>query len=300
MENEITIDNSTSWNNSVDIDADTAEEIIKIDVESVLRDRLGKGFRFVPRAVVRWLKRTVCQDQLNEMLEVNRGRRGAEFCRGVLSHLDVKVDIEGVEKLPPADNRRVVFVSNHPLGGLDGMALIDFVERRYGVAPKFIVNDLLMAIKPLGDVFVPINKHGAQSREAARNVDEAFAGDSPLIIFPAGLCSRRQKKGVVADLQWKKSFVNKAKQSRRDVIPLHFCGENSPFFYKFAKWRKRLGIKFNIEMVYLPREVFLSRGKRFKIVIGDAVRWSDLATGRDAQATADTLRETVYSLKPSD
>ena len=168
----------------------TANEVIRIDVGQVLRNRLPRMWRFIPRQVVNWLERTICQDQLNALLEANAGKTGAAFCRGILESLDITVDVAGAENLPPKDNRRVVFVCNHPLGGLDGMALIDIIHRHYGGQVWFVVNDLLMAVKPLESVFLPINKFGGQSRRSFRRLDEAFDGNDPIIIFPAGLGSR--------------------------------------------------------------------------------------------------------------
>ncbi len=271
-------------------------EVIRIDVDAILRQRLPRYYRFIPRGIIRWVERTICQEQLNEMLRVNHGRRDADFCRGVLDHLNIRVNYENVGNLPPVENRRVVFVSNHPLGGLDGMALIDFISRRYGGNIKFVVNDLLTAVTPLKGVFLPINKHGKQSRKSFDDLEEAFRGDNPIIIFPAGLVSRRGKNGVVADLEWKKMFVNKCYQHHRDIIPLHFCGLNSSFFYKFAKFRTRLGLKFNIEMIYLPREVFRNANAEFTVTCGKPISWQELTSGTRAQECADSIKATVYSL----
>lgn len=272
---------------------------MQIDVDQTLRSRVPRLHRWMPRWLVRRLEKVVCQDEMNEMLAIAGHRRGSEFCRAVLDHLDVKVVVSGVNNIDSVIGDRLLFISNHPLGGLDGIALIDFVRRMTGKEPRFIVNDLLMAIEPLGDVFVPINKHGAQSRDAVRRVDEAFAGDRPVIIFPAGLVSRRGRNGVIADLKWQKMFVIKAKQAGRIIIPLYFEGENSSFFYKFAKWRKRLGIKFNLEMIRLPREVFKARGSRFALYVGQPVASQDVM-GRDETASqaAERFREVVYNLKP--
>ena len=154
-----------------------------------------------------------------------------------------------------------------------------------------------MAIKPLTGVFLPINKHGKQSRASLKAIEEAFTGNDPIIIFPAGLVSRRQKGGVIADLQWQKMFVNKSVEYHRNIIPLKFNGENSGFFYKFAKFRTCLGLKFNIEMIYLPREVFRSENKEFSVVIGEPIKWDSLKSGKDAQRQADEIKEIVYNLK---
>lgn len=273
----------------------TEPKLIQIDIDAVLRSRLPRHYRYIPRFVIRGLEKMVCQDQLNEMLRVNRGRRDADFCRGVLQHLDITYTVEGAENLP--DDPRCLIVSNHPLGGLDGMMLIDYVQRRYpGEKVKFLVNDLLMAIEPLGGVFLPVNKHGRQSRDASALVNESFEGSGPIIIFPAGLVSRKGRKGVIADLEWQKSFVNKAIEYRRPVIPLFFSGQNSKFFYNFAKLRTRLGLKFNIEMIRLPREVFRSKGQSYSLKIGAPIAWSELKGGSKARLQAEEIRAKVYEL----
>jgi putative hemolysin len=275
-----------------------AQDPIVIDIDSVIKERLPRQYPYIPRPLIKWVQRTVCQDQLNELLRVNAGLTGADFCRGVVDHLNIGVEVAGTGNLP--DDPRVTIVSNHPLGGLDGMIYIDMVARHYGIEPRFVVNDLLMAVAPLRQVFLPVNKHGRQSRQSLEALDEAMKSDRPIIIFPAGLVSRRGKNGVIADLRWQKMFVNKCKEYHRPVIPSFFSGRNSSFFYNFAKLRAKSGLKFNIEMLYLPREMFRSRGSHFKITIGEPIPWHDLQAGAMAQATADNVRRTVYSLADGD
>ena len=268
----------------------------QINLRQIVRERLGRYSRLVPGFVLRYLEKTVCQDRLNELLRNNFPREGAEFCEGVLADLDVGLTVVGEDKLPSPAQRRVVFVSNHPLGGLDGMALIAWATRRYGGKVHFVVNNLLDAVAPLRSVFVPVNKHGSQSRESIRVIDEAFAGEDPVLVFPAGLCSRRGSNGEIADLEWQKMFVNKAVEHHRDVVPLYFSGRNSDFFYNFAKIRKQLGLKFNIEMIYLPSEIFRARGSRFTLVCGDTIGWQELRSGKAAMEQAAEIRSLVYSL----
>ena len=271
-------------------------KVIQINLRQIVRERLGRYSRLVPGFVLRYLEKTVCQDRLNELLRNNFPREGAEFCEGVLADLDVGLTGVGEDKLPSPAQRRVVFVSNHPLGGLDGMALIAWATRRYGGKVHFVVNNLLDAVAPLRSVFVPVNKHGSQSRESIRVIDEAFAGEDPVLVFPAGLCSRRGSNGEIADLEWQKMFVNKAVEHHRDVVPLYFSGRNSDFFYNFAKIRKQLGLKFNIEMIYLPSEIFRARGSRFTLVCGDTIGWQELRSGKAAMEQAAEIRSLVYSL----
>ncbi len=286
--------------NQSDIDNNptTKNEVIRIDLDAIIKARASRYYRYIPRFLIRKLERIICQDRLNTLLEVNAGLAGSDFCRGVINHLNISVDILGEQNLPA--DKRVVIVSNHPLGGLDGMIYIDFVARHYGVEPYFVVNDLLMAVTPLKDNFLPVNKLGKQNRQAAAALDTAMAGDRPIIIFPAGLCSRRAKNGEIADLRWQKMFVNKCKEFERPIIPAHFNGENSQFFYNFAKLRTAVGLKFNIEMVCLPSEIFKNENSRFSITIGKPISWETLRGGKEAQQTADEIKEIAYKLRPTD
>lgn len=274
-----------------------SQKPITINVGEVLRARLGRWSCLLPAFVVRWLERLICQEQLNEGLLKCYPLRGAEFCKAVLEYLDVKLNVEGVAL--PTDSR-VVIVSNHPLGGLDGISMIAWLAEQYPDKHiRFVVNDLLNAVEPLTDVFLPINKHGSQSREAAQALADAFAGDDPIVVYPAGLCSRLGDDGKVADLQWNKMFVARAIASQRSVVPVFFDGENSQDFYRRARLRKRLGLKFNFEMVLLPREMFRARGKQFRLIVGDAIPWQNLRGGAEATAQAADIRQIVYRLQPS-
>ena len=267
---------------------------IRIDIASVLAQRLGSRSRLVPRWLVHRLEKLIRQDELNELLRIAFPKRGAEFCEAVIGHLGITLQTDGKENMPAPAHTRVMYVSNHPLGGLDGMALIAFVRRHCGVEPLFVVNDLLMAVEPLSEVFLPVNKHGSQSRDAIKAIDEAMASDRPIIIFPAGLCSRRIN-GKVADLQWRKMFVQKARESGRDIVPLRFEGENSSTFYNCARMRERAGIKFNIEMILLPGEIFKARGKTFTIRVAPLIEHSAIGTDTAAEvARIRTISENLH------
>jgi 1-acyl-sn-glycerol-3-phosphate acyltransferase len=272
------------------------QPLIKIDVAGVLREKLGRRARFIPRFLVRKLEKTICQEQLNELMAHNYPKTGVDFCRGVISDLDVTVNVIGAENLPRG--RRVLIVSNHPLGGLDGMALIRFFGEHYGEDVRFVVNDILMAVKPLNNVFLPINKHGGQSRQSLIEIDRVMESDAPVLIFPAGLVSRLGADGSVRDLEWQKMFVQKALKYNREIVPVYFDGENSRFFYKFAKFRKRSGLKFNIEMIYLPREVFNSAHRTFSIVCGEPISVDKICpTGVTPLQAAARIKDIVYKLK---
>lgn len=272
-------------------------ETLRIDVSKVLQAKMPKKYRYVPRFVIKWIERIIHQDELNYLLLKNKDKEGVDFADAVLKDLEIETALVGEENLPAPDTAgRYIFVSNHPLGGLDGMALIAMLGHRYG-GIKFIVNDMLMQVTPLRSVFLPANKVGRQSHEVARDINEAMAGAGQVATFPAGLCSRCSADGTVSDLAWTKGFISKSVEYRRDVVPIYFDGLNSNFFYRMARLRERIGIKLNIEMVLLPGEVFKNRGQRFTIHVGKPIKWETFTGGRSPKSMAQEVKQIVYNLK---
>lgn len=270
----------------------------RIDVAATLRSRAPGVARWIPRILTSALERLICQEQLNRLLMDSWPARGVDFCASILRLLRVNYEVVNPDYLPGADDKRVVYVSNHPLGALDGICLIRLVGETHGPKLHFVVNDLLNAVEPLRDVFLPINKHGRQSRESSRHLDEAFAGPDPVLVFPAGLVSRRQRGGVVADLKWRKMFVQKAIESGRDIVPLHFDASNSTFFYNFTRLRRNIGLRFNFEMLLLPREIFGCVGNTFRVTVGRRIPAETLTELPPAKMAA-VIKQIVYSLAPS-
>lgn len=271
---------------------------LRVDVDDLLKSRAPGYHKWIPSGAIRALERYVCQDELNNILRVTNGLKGPEFARAMLEYLNVDYAVESGEENLPDPAAPVTYVSNHPLGALDGICLIDWVARRHGCTPAFVVNDLLSVVKPLDNVFIPINKHGRQSRGAVGDVDAAFADTArPVIMFPAGMCSRQLKPGgEIADLKWNKMFVQKSSEAGRTVVPLRFMGENSAAFYRLARRREKVGMKFNIEMIRLPREMVEAKGSSFAIRIGKPIPPEQLMRGHEAAVQAGGIREYVYTL----
>lgn len=271
-----------------------ASEPININLWQLLRERLGAKGRFVPHWIVRPFEKLIHQEDMNELLAETFPRRGADFCNGILSRLDIRLSVCDEKNLP--DNPRCIIVCNHPLGGLDGMSVIAWLTEHYGIPVNVVVNDLLNAVEPLSDIFLPVNKFGSQNRGSVSAIDLALEGNAPVIFFPAGLVSRLHPDGTIRDLEWKKAFVTKAIHYKRDVVPVYFDGYNSGFFYRMGLWRRRLRLRTNFEQTLLPRELFLSRGSTFRIVCGRPIPWTELRGGAEASASATKVCDTVYSL----
>lgn len=267
-----------------------------IDLDKVLEGKMGAKARYVPRFLRQWLKNLIHQDEINAIVERAGDRQGADWIQYCLDELDVRIEIHGVENLPQKETaEQYTFVSNHPLGGLDGLALGMVLGRHFDGKVKFLVNDLLMNVEALAPLFVPINKTGKQSRNLPKLVDDCFAGKHAVIMFPAGLCSR-SNKGIIHDLPWRKTFVAKSRQSNRSVVPVYFSGQNSKRFYRIANWQKRLGIKFNFAMLFLPDEMFRNQHKTFHIVFGEPITHSTLTAEKSNQDWAQTIENKAYGL----
>jgi len=268
-------------------------EIQELDVENILYSKNPALKRIIPGFVINYLKRIVHQDELNDFLRKWGHLRDAELIEAGLHHFEIKFTIYGRDNIPKTG--RHIFVSNHPLGGLDGLVFI-YELSRYYTDIKFPVNDILTNIENLSGIFLPINKHGAQGKDAARRIEEAYSSGSQILYFPAGLCSRK-KRGVIKDLQWHKSFISKAIQHKRDIIPAYFSGRNSNFFYNLSNFRKFLGLKANIEMLYLADEMFKRKDKEIRLVFGKKIPWECFDKTRSALEWADWVKSKSYELE---
>ncbi len=269
------------------------QDLLKIDVEDVLLSKNPSLAKAVPSFFINYLKRIVHQNELNEFLEKYGHLKDAEFVEAGLEFFEIKYKVYGKENIPSGG--RYFFVSNHPLGGLDGLVFMNELSRYFSDI-KFPVNDILLTIKNLSGIFLPVNKHGAQAKEAVRSLEEAYASDYQILYFPAGLCSRK-KRGVIKDLVWHKSFISKAIQHKRDVIPAFFSGRNSDFFYNLANIRTFLGIGSNIEMLYLPDEMFRQRGRDISLVFGKVIPWQTFDSSRSLPEWAEWVKSRSYELE---
>ena len=271
------------------------EEAKLIDIEKVFASKNARMLRFIPHFLINYLKRIVHQDEVNAIILSCKNKKDIDFAEAIINKFGAKIIIRGLDNVP--GQGRFVFASNHPLGGLDGIVFVHAVGIKFKNI-KFPVNDILMNLTNFKNIFLPINKHGATGKNAALMMDEAFASDAQMLMFPAGMVSRKNK-GIIKDAQWKKTFVAKAIKHHRDIIPVHISGANSPFFYNIHNIRNMLGIKLNIEMLYLPDEMFKQYDKEISITFGKPIHWDDFKDD-PTQQTADKLKEITYSLAKND
>ncbi|MCD6179672.1 MAG: 1-acyl-sn-glycerol-3-phosphate acyltransferase [Bacteroidales bacterium] len=266
-----------------------------IDVERIIASKSEKALKYTPNFIIAYLKRIVHQDYINTFLVEQKDKEGLDFVRAVLDEFDIKLNIQGLDNIDR--EKRYIIAANHPIGSMDGIALMDVLGKvREDII--FPVNDLLMNIPHLQKLFIPINKHGSNI-ENARIIDRTFASKVMMLYFPAGLVSRR-KKGVIEDTEWKKTFIRKSRDYKRDIVPTYIEGRVSSFFYRLANWRARLGIKINIEMLYLANEMFKQRGKEIKIIFGKPIPHQTFDRSKKDIEWAAYVKKQVYAINKKD
>ncbi len=263
-----------------------------INIREVFAEKNPGLAKKMPGFVYRFINRIMHIDEINQILSVHGNERGIEFSDSMVSYFNVRQNIVGLENIPQGG--RYIFASNHPLGGFDSMLLMSNVHKRLGEV-RFLVNDVLMNIPQLRPIFVPINKHGGLSRDLLQTLHDAYSSDVQILIFPSGFASRKIK-GEIRDFTWQKHFVVKAIEYQRDVVPVHISGRNSNFFYNLANFRTRFRIKWNLEMFFLPDELFKQKNQEFTLTFGKPIPWQTFDKSKTPNEWASYVKDIVYSL----
>jgi len=262
------------------------------DVKEVFKKKSPVIAKFIPGFIYKYLRKIIHEEEGNEILYRNKDKFGVDFVNASLDDLQADLNIHGLENIPKTG--KCILISNHPLGGFDGLALMKTVgkiRRDF----YFLANDILMFLPNLKPLFVPINKHGS-SKDYINTLNKAFEEENLILIFPAGLVSRKID-GKIQDLEWKNTFLSRAKRNQRDIIPVYIGGRNTNWFYNLAFWRKKLGIKANLEMFYLVDELFKQKGKKLNIYIGKPIPYQTFDKRKKGKDWIKAIREYVYSLK---
>jgi putative hemolysin len=263
-----------------------------IDIEKLIGSKNPALLKWMPGFVLNYIKSVTHEEWMNGVLDRVDHLHGIDFAKGIISELNIEVELVGAENIPETGG--IIMVANHPLGGIDGIALIQAISN-IRTDMRFLVNDILMALKNFDPLFVPINKHGKNSVDTLAAIESVYSSPYAVIIFPAGLVSRKDQSGI-KDLEWKKSFVTKAKKYQKDILPCFIGGKNSKFFYNLAYWRKKIGIKANIEMFYLADELYKQQGKKVVITVGEQISFRSLDSSKTDSQWAEQIKNVVYEL----
>ena len=264
-----------------------------IDIEKLIASKNPKALKWTPRFVLKYLKRIIHQDKINNFIEANKDKEGTEWCDAAREYMNITVSIINKENIPIKG--KVVLAMNHPLGGMDAIMLVAALKG-HREDLKFIVNDLLMNIASMQNMFVGVDKTGRNKSSLRHKLIDLFSSENAVSVFPAGLVSRKIKKEI-KDLAWKKTFVTYSKEYDRTIIPIFIEGKLSNFFYRLARLRKFLGIKLNIEMLYLSNELFKQRNSQMRFVVGTPINSDSIKNSNNDLETAQEIKEMVYELR---
>ena len=267
-----------------------------IDIKKILKSKMGSKAKWVPSPVVCWLRHIIHEDFLNTFLWQARDLKGTPWLEACLEYQGVTLEVEGLENLPSKDDtKRYTFVSNHPLGGIDGVAIGSVIGKHYDDNFRYLVNDLLMNLPGLAPLCIPINMTTKKSRSFPEVIEAGFQSNHHILMFPAGLCSRR-RNGIIRDLPWKKTFISKSVEYQRDVVPIYFEGQNSNFFYRLSNFSDRYVKKINLAMLFLVDEMYKNNGKTFRIKFGKPIPWQTFDQSKSPMEWAEFVKNKVYSL----
>ena len=269
-------------------------DILQIDIEKVIRDKNPALAKRMPRFLIQFIKRLIHQDEINAFLRKYHNYRGIDFVKAVIDEFGIQSVIVNKDHLPRSG--RYLFVANHPMGGIESMGFMKLVYDVFPEQIRFPVNDILLNLKNFDPIFVPINKFGAQTKEGIRRYNEVYASDYQVLYYPAGLVSRKIN-GKIMDLEWKKTFIQKAVQFKRDVVPIYIDAQNSKRFYRVASWRKALGIKAGIETFLLPDEFYRARNKTIRYIVGKPISYTIFDKQKKPKEWAEAVKKYVYQLK---
>ena len=268
---------------------------LQFDIRAILQRKAPKAH--VPGLVIRYLERIVHVKQMNAFLRKYPDLKGYAFIDRVIhEELGCSASIEGIENIP-ADDQPVIFVSNHPLGGLDGMIIAQMIHDHRPRPLKVIVNELLMYMEPINSLWAPVNKVGHLTKEQAEELQRMWQSETDILTFPAGACSRLQRidgHWKIQDLEWQKHFIQCAKEYKRPIVPIYFEGQNSRFFYALAYLRKLLHIQLNIEMLYLVDEMYGAHGKHFKVHVLPPIPYTVFDNSKTPKQWAQEVKSIVY------
>lgn len=267
----------------------------KIDIENLIRSKNPRLLRWMPKFILNYIKRVIHQEETNEFIDRNKELNGFEFSEDIVRELEITVSTSGLENIPKTGG--AIVAMNHPLGGMDAISIITQV---YPIRKdiKFVVNDILLHLDNLKGLFVGVNKHGSNAKDALRALNELYESDQLIFVFPAGMVSRR-KRGQVEDLEWKKTFITRARKTGKPIIPVYVEGELTRFFYRLANIRKNLGVRANIEMFYLVDELYQQKGKHIHVTFGEAIQPDTFDSSKKDEEWAQWVKNKTYSLRPN-
>jgi putative hemolysin len=263
-----------------------------INITAIVKENDSGKLKSLPGFIIKWIEKIIRQDEMNQILTKYSDYQGLDILTKIIEELNIKIEVEGKENLP--ENSRCFFLSNHPFGFIDGLVLTKIVGDKYHVL-KSIGNEVFMYVPHLRPFIAAVNVFGKNPKENITALEKIYDSDIAITHFPAGEVSRIYH-GKIQDCQWHKSFITKAVNYKRNIVPFYIYGRNSRFFYFISLVRRILRIKTDIELILLPREMFRKKNKTIKIKVGKPIPYEKFDRSFTHWEWADKVRGYVYDM----
>ncbi len=268
--------------------------MLQLDIKKIIRSQNNKTIAKLPGFVISLIKWWVKEKELNELLQKTAHLKDFDFVEAINKEMDLHFEIEGLENIPPRSN--LIFVGNHALGGLDFFVLVHALKQAGFIKNNHPANKILMSVKPLSGILVPITVFGKITGKDRQLLEKRLSDNSvPVTMFPSGEVMRKYN-GQPNDGLWRSGFIKYAREYKKDVIPFYIPTENSKTFYKVASWRRKLGIKANIELFWLSRELLKKRHKTIKIIFGKPIPYQSFDESKTRHEWAAEVKKIAYDL----
>lgn len=264
-----------------------------LDIERAVAGRFPAFYNkpLLRKPALRLLKALLRQDAVNDFLRKNQGLEGIDFIDAIFDYFDFSYSISQRDRANIPAEGRVVIVANHPIGSLDGLALIKLVsEIRPDV--KILANQMLSYFTPLQRFLIAVDNFAAvpQARKGIKAILQALSEEQAVIIFPAGEVSRAQPTGV-KDSQWKPGFLHVARRVSAPVLPIFIKAKNSWYFYG-ASWLFK-----PLSTILLAQEMFNKQSKTIHFHVGETINPEQLQSDQVNDRTlVKRLRKHLYKI----
>lgn len=264
-----------------------------LDIERAVAGRFPNFYNkpLLRKPALRLLKALLRQDAVNEFMRKHQALDGGEFIDAIFDYFDFSYSVSQRDRANIPAEGRVVIVANHPIGSLDGLALIKLVtEIRPDV--KILANQMLSFFTPLKRFLISVDNFAAvpQARKGIKALLQALSEEQAVIIFPAGEVSRAQPTGV-KDSQWKPGFLHVARRANAPVLPIFIKAKNSWYFYG-ASWLFK-----PLSTILLAQEMFNKQSKTIHFHVGEAINPEQLQSDQLTDRTlVKRLRKHLYKI----
>ncbi len=264
-----------------------------IDIETAVTNKFpsfAKKPNVFRKPAISFLKKLVHEDEINEFLRINADAWGLEFIDRIFEYFNFSYSVSARDRANIPALGRVVIIANHPIGSLDGLAILKLVsEVRRDV--RIVANDMLSSFEALSDLIIPLdNMTGSSARKSYKRIVASLENEEAIIVFPAGEVSRAHPMGV-RDTRWQPGFLHFAKKANAPLLPVHIQAKNSFLFYGASMVFKPLGTAL------LAREMFNKHSSTIKFSVGGCINSQALKSDKVHDRTlVKRLKKHLYKI----